>query len=286
MRFITFNIHGWRAMDGTLNLDRVADVLTGCNADIVGLNEVFHPQSPDPSTGLSKESRPLLDLLAERLGFSSVFGPVLRWSATDEMPERSYGNGLLSRYPIIASASHRLTPVADKEDRGLLEGRILLPSKKMVTVYVTHLDHTDEEARLIQLRALRSWTGRDRRRDHILMGDFNAVQPEDYTHRDQDLVQLGQHARGSHMAVPGKGARVIPALEKAGYVDTMILRGSKGLSSYIPADEDLRIDYIWVSQTLAPRVDAAGICQEEAGAEASDHRPVWADVDLEEDGSL
>lgn len=65
--------------------------------------------------------------------------------------------------------------LAGKEQRGLLEGRILLPDGQTFTVYVTHLDHTSETARMVQLRIARTWLVRDRNRPHLVMGDFNAV---------------------------------------------------------------------------------------------------------------
>ncbi|MBI3959732.1 MAG: endonuclease/exonuclease/phosphatase family protein, partial [Chloroflexi bacterium] len=189
MQILTFNIHGWRTADGAPNWQQVANVIRASGADLVGLNEVYHPLA-GPESPHSHSVDPLLDRMADELGMQAVFGPCLRWPATDTMPEKSYGNGLLSRWPIIASAAHHLTPVAGKEQRGLLEGRILLPDGRTFTAYVTHLDHTDEAARLIQLRALRTWTVRDRNRPHVVMGDFNAVSPWDFVQRQNDLLRL------------------------------------------------------------------------------------------------
>jgi exonuclease III len=43
----------------------------------------------------------------------------------------------------------------------------------------------------------------------------------------------------------------------------------------------VRIDYIFVSETLAPTLVASEIWQEVPGQEASDHRPVLAVFDLQ-----
>ena len=40
---MTYNIRGWRTMDDQPNLDAVGAVIASTQADIVGLNEVFHP---------------------------------------------------------------------------------------------------------------------------------------------------------------------------------------------------------------------------------------------------
>ena len=192
MHILTFNIHGWRTIDGQPNLDGVAAVIQATGADIVGLNEVFYPRT------MAGSDEPALASLATRLGMHFVFGPCLRWPAQDNMPAAAFGNALLSRWPIIASSAHHLTPkeedqkglLADKEQRGLLEGRILLPDRRLLTVYVTHLDNTDEAVRAIQLRVARTWLVRDRRRPHLVLGDFNTVSLWDFAGREQEVDAL------------------------------------------------------------------------------------------------
>jgi endonuclease/exonuclease/phosphatase family metal-dependent hydrolase len=159
MRIMTYNIHGWRTMDGESNLAAVGDAILASGADVVGLNEVHYPRV------VVGDARPALQALAARLEMQFVFGPCLRWPAEDDMLPNAYGNALLSRWPIIASAAHHLTPKEEdqqgllvaREQRGLLEGRILLPDGRTFTAYVTHLDHTDEAARAVQLRVARGW---------------------------------------------------------------------------------------------------------------------------------
>ena len=142
IKIVTYNIHGWRTANGKPNLDGVTDVLRAIDADIIGLNEVYYPRV------VQGDARPALEALAARLGMHFVFGPCLRWPAEKDMPADAYGNALLSRWPIIASSAHHLTAkeedkegvLAGREQRGLLEGRILLPEGRTFTVYVTHLD--------------------------------------------------------------------------------------------------------------------------------------------------
>lgn len=261
MRVVTYNIHGWRTQDDRPNLSLVAAVLAATQADIIALNEVYYPRAAEGA------GQPALAALADQLGMHFVFGPCLRWPAQDDLPADAYGNALLARWPIIASAGHRLTPVPGKEQRGLLEARILLPDSRAFTVYVTHLDHTDEEARLVQLRALRTWTSRDRSRPHLVMGDFNALSPWD--------VEALDLPPGSQQP------RVIAQMEKAGYVDAYRLHSEPGAQSFIPsAQPPIRIDYIFASRPLTDSVRSCAIWQEPAGHEASDHRPVLAEVDL------
>jgi endonuclease/exonuclease/phosphatase family metal-dependent hydrolase len=280
MRILTYNIHGWRTADGAPNLDGVAQVIAAHHPDVVGLNEVYYPR-PDQATGI-----PALATLAQRLDMHYVFGPCMRWPAQDDMPADAYGNALLSRYPILASAAHHLSPVPDKEQRGLLEARLALPNGRPFTVYVTHLDHTDESARVTQLRSLRTWTIRDRSRPHVVMGDFNALAPWDFAGRAEALAQLNSHPKGKNLVNEANGGpQVVMQMEKAGYVDAYAQVGAAGAQTFIPADDPpIRIDYLFLSAPLAPALVACRIVQEPAGREASDHRPVWIDLDLDRIG--
>ena len=278
MRIMTYNIHGWRTADGAPNLEAVAGVIKAINPDIVGLNEVFYPRV------VEGVDAPALEALADRLGFHFLFGPCLRWPAQDDLPADAFGNALLSRWPIVAGAAHHLTPkepaqaalLEGLEQRGLLEGRILLPGDRTFTAYVTHLDYSDEESRLIQLRALRTWTSRDRNRPHVVMGDFNAVSMWDFSGREDALAARSYH-RGNSLSGGDKGPRVIGQMEKAGYVDIYRAHGEPGAQSYMDDGTPIRIDYIFASQSLAPHVRHVEIWQEPPGEEASDHRPLVAD---------
>ncbi len=279
MRVMTYNVHGWRTPGGKPNLEALSRVIRESGADIVGLNEVFHPRVVEGGGEL-----PALQALAQGLGFYFVFGPCMRWPATDTLPESSYGNALLSRWPIIASAAHHLTPIDGLEMRGLLEGRILLPDGRTFTAYVTHLDYTDEANRLVQLRALRSWTVRDRSRPHLVMGDFNAINLWDYAGREDAFAALAAQPMSAHMAAGTNGSakdgpQVVAQMEKAGYVDAFTRFGTPGQTSFLLSPEPMRIDYIFASAPLLPHITGCRILTEMADYDASDHLPVMAEID-------
>lgn len=280
MRIVTYNIHGWRTVDDEPNLTGVTGTLLALKPDIVGLNEVYYPRV------VAGSDKPALEALAERLQMHFVFGPCLRWPAQDDMPADAYGNALLSRWPIAANAAHHLTSKEEdpqrlldaKEQRGLLEGRILLPNGDTFTAYSVHLDHTDEEVRSIQLRVARSWLGRDRNRAHVVMGDFNAISLWDFADRDADLDTLSAHSTGHNLTNRPAGPQVIAQMEKAGYVDLYRQFNAPGERSYIRSQTAIRIDYIFAGGPLAGKATGCGIWLE--ADEVSDHRPVWADFEL------
>jgi len=281
MRIVTYNIHNWQTADNRPNLALVADVLHAAQADVVGLNEVYYPRHVEGADGLA------LATLADRLGMHFVFGPTQGWPVQEAMPAAK-GNALFSRWPIIASAAHHLIPkeaegeqvLTGTEPRGLLEARILLPGNATFTVYVTQLDATDEEARLVQLRAARTWLGRDRHRPHIVMGDFNAISLCDYEGQPEAYAALDGFDKGQNLKAGAKGPRVIAQMEKAGYTDVYSLFGSRGQRTHLPAEQPIRIDYLFASQPLVPMVKGCEIWQEMEGQTASDHRPVVAEIEI------
>lgn len=280
MRIVTYNIHGWRTADNQPNHAAVGDVLAALDADIIGLNEVYYPRrAPGSDT-------PALEALAQRLGMHFVFGPCLRWPAQNDMPAEAYGNAVLSRWPILANAAHHLTSKEEdpqrlldaKEQRGLLEARIELPGGQPFTAYSIHLDHTDEEVRSIQLRVARTWLGRDRSRPHVVMGDFNAISLWDFAERAAGLDELSAHHSGHNLTNRPAGPQVIAQMEKAGYVDLYRQFNAPGERSYTTGATAIRIDYIFASPALAAEATGCGIWLEADGV--SDHRPVWAEFEL------
>jgi endonuclease/exonuclease/phosphatase family metal-dependent hydrolase len=279
MRIVTYNIRGWRTLDGEPNLHQLIAALQTIGGDVVGLNEVFYPRA------VAGESRPALAMLAEALGMHYVFGPCLRWPAQDDMPATAYGNAILSRWPVIASAAHHLTSkeedpqglLLQREQRGLLEARILLPGGQTFTVYQTHLDHHGETTRAIQLRIARTWLVRDRNRPHLVMGDFNTVSPWDFAADPQALAQVTAVDHGPRLCAVAE-LQAAPQMEKAGYVDLYRRFGAPGARTFLPSPQPLRVDFIFASQTLAPHVTDCAIWPDADGV--SDHRPVYADLTL------
>lgn len=268
MRVLTYNIHGWRDAYDRYDVARLVRIIRASQAGIVALNEVFHPLITPG------ENRPLLDLLADTLGMEYAFGVALTPQFAFA-PMASYGNALLTRYPLLAHAGHHLTPIDGHEQRGLLEARILLPDGRVpFSVYVTHLDHRSESVRLQQLAAVFQWTVRDRNRPHLLMGDFNTLAPGDYAANPADLDALRERTDLERLVA--EGMDVVPRLTRRGYVDAQA--GSPAPT--FPASEPAaRIDYIWLSAPLAPALRWCKAWTTDETSVASDHLPVLAELD-------
>lgn len=267
MKVLAYNIHGWCTPQGLPNLDLLAQVIADSGADLVGLNEVFHPMPTGEGGG------PALAVLAGRLGMSFAFGAALdREESPNGFP---YGNAALSRWPLLAHAAHHLPEAPGHERRGLLEARVLLPDGRPFSVYVTHLDHRSEEVRVAQWNGAGAWLIRDRSRPHLLIGDFNALAPADYA-APAALAALAAYNAGQGWQPPDfdLAAQVL----KAGYADAFAQRGDGGAPTWPAVQPERRIDYIFLPEKWASALVSCRRWESPAAARASDHLPLLAEI--------
>jgi endonuclease/exonuclease/phosphatase family metal-dependent hydrolase len=266
MRILTYNIHGWRGPDpnGAFNLDMLTQVISDAEADVVGLNEVFHPYPA--------EGGPALTQLAARLGTKYAFGPAL--SAEESPRGISYGNALLSRWPSLAHAAYHLPAGTSGERRGLFETRLAAPDGSSFTVYVTHLDHRAEPVRLAQWAAANAWLGRERGRRHVLVGDFNALPISDYPNAAaMDSLRAQRDADGW----PPPAFDLTDRVLKTGYVDAFA-RAGEGPGATFPSDAPhIRIDYVFLPEVSAGALVSCRRWEHPLAPAASDHLPVLAE---------
>lgn len=267
MKVLTYNVHGWQAPAGGSNLDLVTEVIAASAADVVGLNEVFHPASASAECPLS--------VLAERLDMHYAFG--VTQPADPQSNHPPYGNALLSRWPVVAHAAHHLSPATRHGKRGLLEVRLLLPSGETFTAYATHLDHRAEEVRMAQWAAARTWLLRDRGRPHLLLGDFNALAQTDYPTPDS-VTRLAAYQ--AQRGWPAPAFALVDQVLEAGYIDSFAAAGNPPMSgaTYPASAPERRIDYIFLPSSLAGALLACAPLSVGPGQAASDHVAVFAEL--------
>jgi endonuclease/exonuclease/phosphatase family metal-dependent hydrolase len=154
---VTYNIHGALGGDGIRDPRRVAAVIRATGAGIVALQEV------DSRPGALSDSAQM-----ERLA-----------TATELMPspgptivgmDRSYGNVLLTRYPVEALRRHDLSEPG-REPRGAIDAVLRLPAGPL-RVIATHLGLRLRERRR-QVRKLVELLEESRELPLLLLGDFN-----------------------------------------------------------------------------------------------------------------
>ena len=273
MRVLSYNIHGWLTAHGRTNLGLLVELLERTEADVIGLNEAYHPTPTESGAALS--------WLAEQLGMRVAFAAKRARGSTGDITPGAFGNALLSRFPFASVFSGLYSPLEGRRPRGFLETRLEVGGGRIVSVVVTHLDPYDEHARQAQFTELLAWFDQDGRRPDLILGDFNCLNPRDYGSTAEGLAawsRFPEEAR--HLANGPDGPQLARQIEQAGYTDTGAQRGRGGRGTFIPAQIPVRLDYIWLRSDARARLDDAGIVEEPDGQEASDHRPVIAELAL------
>jgi endonuclease/exonuclease/phosphatase family metal-dependent hydrolase len=172
--------------------------------------------------------------------------------------------------------------IPDKKQRGFLEARLALGAGQTCTIVNLHLDHTDERARQAQFSDLIAWYDLAGRRPDLIVGDCNCIHPREYDGRPEALRALSTCPAAHHLANDPDGPQLAHQVEEVGYVDALIQKGPLGQGTMIRAEEPVRLDYIWLRADWVHRLTHAGIVEEPAGQEASDHRPVVAEIEFTE----
>lgn len=241
LRVMTYNIYGARATSpaNAPDLDAIAEVIRRQNPDFVTLNEV------DVFTNRTGKDVHQARDLAEKLGMEWHFSKAI------DRDGGEYGDAVLSKYPILEKRSYRLPCAAEQpgEDRSLCVIRVQIDGKDLY-VASTHLDHLSGDAsRLVQATEIRRIRDTELEGDLILCGDLNAI----------------------------PSSNVIATM-------TSFLTNTGPIDQYtFPSDDPSRkIDYIMYAPIEHFGVQNCQVVsrgdQQVGGVDASDHRPVIADI--------
>lgn len=244
LRVMTYNIYGARATSpaNAADLDALAEVIRRQNPDFVTLNEV------DVFTDRTGKDVHQARDLAEKLGMEWHFSKAI------DRDGGEYGDAVLSKYPILETRSYRLPCAAEQpgEDRALCVIRVQIDGKDLY-VASTHLDHLSGDAsRLVQAAEIRRIRDTELEGDLILCGDLNAI----------------------------PSSNVIATM-------TSFLTNTGPIDQYtFPSDDpDRKIDYIMYAPIEHFGVQNCQVVsrgdQQIDGVDASDHRPVIADIQVQ-----
>ena len=106
------------------------------------------------------------------------------------------------------------------------------------------------------------------RRPQILVGDFNAVAPGEFV--DSARAQLA----------PPAMTQVIARMLAAGYVDAQAIGGRSARESWSSNHPIMRIDYVWLSPELQPKLVSCERWDTPLSRVASDHFPVLCELSI------
>ncbi|BCH30845.1 endonuclease/exonuclease/phosphatase [Mesorhizobium sp. L-8-10] len=295
MKFVSYNIQYGFGADGRYDLARIARAVA--DADVIALQEVErHWRRSNDDDQPEILSRLLPD-------HHFVYGPAFDMDASTRDADgrlvnrrRQFGTMLLSRLPIVWSRLHLLpmrrvvSPLNTQNPA--LECMIRTPWGPL-RVFSLHLAHIGAEERLEQIDFLlehhrrvpfeggpwsgtddephRDWTNGEPEPEAplaaIWMGDFNS-----------------ESGSAEYRRITGSNPYHPSVACFGGFVDaTMMAAGGEVSHTHVRrlADDTLqerRLDYCFVSGMLAQRVRSLRVDLDEP---ASDHFPVWVDIDLE-----
>lgn len=273
MRILSFNIHGWRTLHGETNLDLLVDLFKRTKADVIALNEAYHPVATKSGTALS--------WLAEQLDMRVAFAAKRACGDPSDITSGASGNALLSRFPFASTFSGLYSPIEGRKQRGFLEGRLEIGNGRTLSVVVTHLDPSSESVRQDQFVELLDWFDRDSRHSDLIVGDFNCLNPRDYEYTPEARAAWNIFPEeAQHLVNAPNGPQLTRQIEQAGYIDTGVHRGYSKHGTFIPAEISVRLDYIWLHSNLLEHLGDGWVVEESLGQEASDHRPVMIELRL------
>lgn len=213
MKIMSFNTqHCLNFLEQKIDYECMANAILKCEADIVGLNEMYDIMSNPTKENLELGSQ--TGKLANLTGFENYYFA----RAITDLPWGDYGNGFISKYKIVSNETIIIPDPTKKIPGGYYETRCILKVvlENGLTVLVTHFGLCPDE----QENAVKTVLENIKDEKCILMGDFN-VAP------DNPLLK--------------------PIYERM--KDTAILFNEEKLSW--PSDKPrMKIDYIFVSPDI------------------------------------
>ncbi len=271
MIFATYNIHYGVGADGRYDVARIADAVA--EADIVCLQEITRGFPDNNHADQTAEIGKRLNRYYRFHGPMEADASTVAPDGTITSRRRSFGNALVSRWPILWSRGVMLpkTRLADRFDlqRGYIEAVVAVPSGPL-RIYCTHLSHVSPAQRQPQIAALTEAVAR--------AGDvgatWDAVAPQTFMFQETPLpvpasaIVAGDfNFTSKHPEYSVAAARLADAWHAAGNPED-------GAESF-PGEG--RIDHVLVTRDLAARVKRAWI---DNAVVASDHWPVFVEFDL------
>lgn len=217
IRLLSYNIHRCVGTDRRLSSERIAEVIDGCDADIVALQEVDVGRM---RTGAADQAQDI----ARHLGMMPHFHAALT------IQEEQYGDAILTRRPSRLMRAGPLPGLAARpklEPRGALWVSVEVGGKNLQVINTHFGLNGSERQRQAEAVLGAQWLGHPECRDPaVLVGDFNAVP------RSRAYRQLAQHlseaARLSENSDPGP---TYPSRMPLLRIDHAFLRGAMSVRS-------------------------------------------------------
>jgi exodeoxyribonuclease-3 len=245
LRLLSYNIrYGGNGREGPL-----AETIRSAAPDLVVLQEATDPG--------------VVSRVAAATGMK-------HWGAT-----RGYSVGFMSRVEVARHEWHRPPPIR----RSILEIELAGSKTRVFGVHLSAIhSNWTEGRRLRELDAVLDSVAHHQHGLHVLAGDFNTLAPGSTL----DIRRLPK--RLQLLALIG-GQRIrwrtIQALLDAHYVDAFrTLHPSESGFTFPTRNPQLRLDYVFVRERDRARLRSCQVLDGPGAAQASDHFPLLAELDL------
>lgn len=220
LRVLTVNIHkGYSFFNRRFVLHELREAVRAVKSDVVFLQEVRGGGDPDERhPGVSQ-----YEFLADTIWKDHAYG------RNAVAPRDSYGNAVLSHFPIVKSHNHRLSHPRIVPQRGVLHCVVnhgALPALHLMCVHLGLLEGDREH----QIAALREIIDSEvpAGAPLIVAGDFN-----DWRHRASSILERRLGMTEVSMARHGRAARTYPSVMPVLRLDRIYVRGFKVTASQV-----------------------------------------------------
>lgn len=190
LKVMAFNLHA--GYDATTK--QLGDFIKSQNPDIVLLQEVEYYTNRSKSN----PGRPInnnIDMLTELAYFTGLQGAFF---PAIEVYSGKYGNGILSKYPMTETRRIQFDEFIGTERRCMGIVKITLPDNSEVEIINTHLDMSNEENGMNQIKKLTTLPAGSNL--SILGGDFNKRIGTDHINELTKKWILGVSNKFDHIA--------------------------------------------------------------------------------------
>ncbi len=160
LKVLTYNIHHGEGLDGKIDLNRIAKIIRETGVDLVALQEV--DQGTERSFGIK-----ILDSLSTLTKMHFYFDKNIDFKGGE------YGNGILSRLPILVKYNYHYNMISEGEQRGLLQTVVDFLGNELLFID-THLDASGNDSeRVASIDEINNEIKKYPDMPIIICGDFN-----------------------------------------------------------------------------------------------------------------
>lgn len=164
IKVMSFNIHG------SINtpIEKIAEFIVANKPDIVAIQEIefYTDRSVQANARSHNNNEDMITKLAYMCKMQGMFYPAIN------VYGGSFGNAILSRFPIERTEKVLLPFAENTEQRVAAISDLKLPNGEMFTLICTHLDMADQDNGMNQIKKINE-IGKAAKYPIILAGDMN-----------------------------------------------------------------------------------------------------------------